>query len=359
MITVRPLPVPEGPRPRVSVVVPCYNYGRYLPACLDSVLSQEGVDVDVTVVDDASTDDSVEVARRRAATDPRVRVVLHAGNQGHIATFNEALAAASAPYVVKMDADDLLVPGALARATALLESFPQTSFVFGYVRTFTDEVPRDLPTDVRSWSVWSGQEWIDRLAHRGHNVIMQPEIVLRRSALDQVGGHRAELPETSDLNLWLRLASVGSVGRVNGPVQGLYRVHDQSMQRTVHAGFLSDLRGRARAFDGFLAESADRVERPEQVARTVHRTLARDAVRLAHRAYDTGAQATEPVAAYLDLAAGLDPSVARTPAWAGLRVRSAWSGAPVLGTLVRHSPGALAREVQDRVRWRRWRRYGT
>ena len=65
-------PKPFVGAPRVSVVIPCYNYGRYLPDAVASALDQDGLDVDVLVVDDASPDDSAEVARRLAAADPRV-----------------------------------------------------------------------------------------------------------------------------------------------------------------------------------------------------------------------------------------------------------------------------------------------
>src|SRR5437660_6584650 len=76
-----------GPAPRVTVVVPCYNYGRYLPQCLASALDQPGVDVDVVLVDDASTDGSGDVAEELAAADSRITLVRHAVNAGHIATY--------------------------------------------------------------------------------------------------------------------------------------------------------------------------------------------------------------------------------------------------------------------------------
>src|SRR4029079_17735868 len=107
-------PRPLRSRPRVSVVIPCYRYGHFLPECVRSVLDQDGVDVDVTVIDDASPDDSAEAGRRLAAEDARVRTIVHATNQGHILTYNEGLAAAGGEYVVLLSADDLLAPGALA-----------------------------------------------------------------------------------------------------------------------------------------------------------------------------------------------------------------------------------------------------
>src|SRR5689334_2494944 len=82
MRTSRPRPLTT--RPTVSVVIPCYNYGRYLPDAVASALDQTGVDVDVLVVDDASTDGSAEVALELAREDERVDVLLHEENRGHI-----------------------------------------------------------------------------------------------------------------------------------------------------------------------------------------------------------------------------------------------------------------------------------
>ncbi|MGZ4476136.1 MAG: glycosyltransferase family 2 protein, partial [Nocardioides sp.] len=124
-------PVPLRTRPRVSVVVPCYNYGRYLPDAVGSALDQSGLDVDVLIVDDCSTDDSAAVALRLADADPRVRLLRHETNRGHIQTYNDGLAAVTGDYVVLLSADDLLTPDSLTRAVALMEAHPRVGLVYG------------------------------------------------------------------------------------------------------------------------------------------------------------------------------------------------------------------------------------
>ena len=96
----------------VSVIIPCYNYASFLPACLESVLSQ-GVDVAVLIIDDCSTDDTPTVGAALAA-DPRVTFRRHEQNIRHIATYNEGLDWANGDFTVLLSADDLLTPGALA-----------------------------------------------------------------------------------------------------------------------------------------------------------------------------------------------------------------------------------------------------
>ncbi len=110
----------------VSVVIPCYMYGHFLEECAASVLDdQEGVDVRVLIIDDASPDDSAEVAHKIAARDPRVEVIVHEANQGNIATINEGLLDwADGDYWTVLSADDRLTPGALRRARDLLDAHP-------------------------------------------------------------------------------------------------------------------------------------------------------------------------------------------------------------------------------------------
>src|SRR4051812_8374346 len=98
---------------RVDVITPCYKYGRFLRRCVQSALDQQGVDVRVLILDDASPDNTPDVAAELLKEDSRVQYRRHAVNQGHIATYNEGLNWASGDYLLLLGADDLLTPGAL------------------------------------------------------------------------------------------------------------------------------------------------------------------------------------------------------------------------------------------------------
>lgn len=327
-------------RDRVSVVVPCYNYGRYLRGAVASALQPQDVDVDVVVVDDASTDDSGAIADELAARDPRVRVVHHGVNLGHIATANEALSLATGRYVVKLDADDLLTPGSLARSAALLSAHPGVAFCYGRVDDFEGAPPAVDPAPARAWTVWRGDRWTERVLRRGHNVIRQPEVMIRRDALEAAGGYRPQLPWAEDLNLWLRLAAVGDVGRVAGPTQGLYRLHDASLMRSAGDLELTDLRWRLAAVELFLAEHPGPPADVARLRRIGLSALAREARILAARVADRGGDPAVAAGIAHELEARDGVRRARTPAAA------------------RGPVGRAARGVADRVRWRRWRRTG-
>ena len=122
--------MPESLAPLVSFVVPSYNYARYLPDCIDGIFSQEGnFAFELIAIDDASSDNSVEILQRYAK-DPRMRIILHDRNQGHVKTVNEGLSLARGQFVARIDSDDRYRPGFLR---TLLPKFdhPQVGFVYG------------------------------------------------------------------------------------------------------------------------------------------------------------------------------------------------------------------------------------
>jgi glycosyltransferase involved in cell wall biosynthesis len=120
-----------SPAPRCSVVIPVRDMARYLPEAVESVLGQDGCDLDLVIVDDGSTDGSGDVARRYASA--RVTVVTSGGPGGIAAARNGGLLHARAPAVVFLDADDRLVGGALARLALTLERDPRLAVAYGEV----------------------------------------------------------------------------------------------------------------------------------------------------------------------------------------------------------------------------------
>jgi glycosyltransferase involved in cell wall biosynthesis len=351
-----PRPRPLARRPSVTVVIPCYNYGHFLPRALESALGQPGVDVEALVIDDASPDGSGEVVRRLAAADPRITAIVHEVNRGHIATYNEGLEQARGDYCVLLSADDVLPPGALGRAAALMEAEPTVGMVYGHPMTFEDEPPA-VPTKVTGWTVWTGREWLRGRARAGDNCIMNPEVVLRTSVQHAIGGYDPALPHAGDFEMWMRAAAVADVGRVNGAVQGLYRVHAASMQRAVYAGHVNDLEGRLDSFRKVLVGPGSCVRDGEALFRTARRALARSALEYARLAYDHGRAGQEPVAEYLAFAERVWPEIRRTVRWKTLERRAGLSPARFERGMV-WKARRLADDLQSRVRFRVWRRYG-
>jgi GT2 family glycosyltransferase len=227
----------------VDVVVPCYGYARYLEGCVTSVLTQRDVDVRVLILDDCSPDHTPSVAAMLAAADERVTYVRNEKNLGLIATANRGVMDwASSEYVVLLSADDLLAPGALARATRLMDAHPEVAMAYGMALILFDDGP-ELEADdggdapVR---VVAGERFLRRVFEEG-NAVPTPCAVMRTRVQHRIGPYDPEFRHTSDLDTWMRAALAGSIGVV-GAVQGFYRWHAANMSAAYQRRPLSDRR---------------------------------------------------------------------------------------------------------------------
>jgi glycosyltransferase involved in cell wall biosynthesis len=307
----------------VSVVIPCYKYGHFLEEAVSSVLDdQPGVDVRVLIIDDASPDDSAEMAAKIAARDPRVELVVHKNNKGHIATYNEGLLEwADGDYCVLISADDRLTPGALQRASDLLDAHPSVGFAYGYALRFKDGEALPLArTKVRGWSLWPGQAWLERQFRRQASTgITSPEVVVRTSLQKRVGGYDARLPHAGDHEMWIRLAANADVGQLQGVTQAYYREHQQNMSGSYTA--MTDLRQRQLAFELALDRRGEKFPDRQHLSDLVHRKLAWEALLIGARAYDQGRTAQTPIDELVAFAFECWPAARSLPMHYTLRLR--------------------------------------
>ncbi|WP_104091153.1 glycosyltransferase [Arthrobacter sp. GMC3] len=342
--------------PIVSVVIPCYNYGHFLPDAVAGVLAQPGVDVEVIIVDDASQDGSVAVAHQLASEDSRVMVVEHECNQGHIATYNDGLKLVTGDYVVLLSADDVLAPGSLARSAALMEAHPEVGLVYGYAPSFESEIP-SARIHVRSWSIWKGEDWIRRICHRGTNLITNPEAMIRREILTNIGGYDPDHPHAADMLLWMQAASLGGVGRVNGPDQAFYRVHGDNMHITDFGGIVADFEGRARAFESFFKVHGAQLSKEPALRASVQVALARESARTAAVARHLGAGYSGAGGQELTALATSYRALVSTPGRLQ-QTRDWWEKLGRISHPLMRKTYLTYDRLSWALRWRIWRRYG-
>lgn len=340
-VTGRARRLAPGSAPIVSVVIPCYNYARFLPAAVRSALGQAGVDVEIIIVDDRSTDDSAEVARRLSAAHPAVRALVNDANCGHVHSFNRGWAASTGEYVVKLDADDLLAPGALARAVALLEAYPNVGLVYGHPHHFSSPEPPGGRVATVRWDVWDGAVWLEERCRLGVSAITNPEMVLRSSLLGELGPMDPTVPFAPDMEISLRVAAVSDVGYVRGADQALHREHVNSMSETEGAGVLVDLQARDDAFRSALEKIAHRIPNVTQLDELARRALARDALRFASAAQDARGEWGASVS-LLEFAERTYPE---SSSWLSFQALSSRASARRVGRL-----GAAVRRLRRRVR---------
>jgi hypothetical protein len=126
-------------RPALSVILPNYNHADYLDRCITAVLDQSFKDLEFVIVDDGSTDGSVQVIRKYARVDPRVRFYQNDRNRGVIYTLNRALSYATADYVLGAASDDYVLPGYFEAAFDLLKANPGAGIALGLCATVNDD----------------------------------------------------------------------------------------------------------------------------------------------------------------------------------------------------------------------------
>lgn len=344
-----------GEAPTVTVVISCFNYARYLGQAVHSAVSQNGVAVDVIIVDDASTDDSLDVARKLSAEHPSVQVLVHASNQGVVRSFNDGAMTATGEFLVRLDADDLLTPGSLRRSVALARAYPSVGLVYGHPLHFSGDMLPPTRSKAASWTIWPGREWLRDRCRSGINVITSPEVLVRRAVLEEIG-YQAPLRHTHDMELWFRIAAFMDVAYIHGADQAWHREHSGSLSAREVDDFV-DLEERKKAFDVLFGGPAGRVSDAPSLRSEATRALVNEALGTARHELDLGRGSSRLYSSCLDLARQLDPDVVRRPLWRRLtntaRSTSAyrWFRATALA---RRMHGRL----KSQLKWNRWHRNG-
>jgi hypothetical protein len=223
--------------PQISVVLPVYNAERHLAEAIESILRQTHSDFELLIINDGSSDRSLDIIKRYARRDPRVRVT-DRGNRGLIATLNEGIAEARGEYVARMDADDVAAPDRLAKQAKWLMADP-ACVVVGTSFILIDESGRPHTT----WHCFVNDLTI-RHALPAEGCIPHPTAMIRRSALTQAGGYRADYVAAEDYDLWRRLARVGRLQNLAEPLL-LKRESDRQVS-AVHANAQRQMADRIR-----------------------------------------------------------------------------------------------------------------
>lgn len=219
----------------VAVVIPCYNAAATIAETLASAIGQPGV-AEIVAVDDGSTDDTLEILHRH---EPDIRV--EAGpNAGVSAARNRGIALTSAPWLVFLDADDLLLPGTIAERLAVA-SDPERDVVICRWRELVDEGDGPAREADRREVDW---EMIGRdaeIAFATSAWATTAAILYPRSLIDRIGGFRTDLPVIQDARFLFDAAVHGARFRRLDAVGALYRIHGGTLSRRDPAGFWLDV----------------------------------------------------------------------------------------------------------------------
>ena len=225
-----PLPQGEG-RPKltttraVSVCVPTYNGADYIEEALRSIVNQSYQDFELLIVDDGSTDATLDIVQ--SFSDPRIQVHRNPERLGIPANWNRCLDLAGGEFVCVFHQDDVMLPDNLERKVQLLSADETLGFVHSAVEALVDE---SAPSSFADWiedatedTVFDGLEYFRTLLLHG-NRVCAPTVMARRHALLEQSGFDKDLGFACDYAMWLRLCMTYRVGFLARPLVG-YRWH--------------------------------------------------------------------------------------------------------------------------------------
>lgn len=204
-----------APGSEISVCLLVYNHSSVIESTLDSVLAQSLAGFELVVSDDGSTDGSFELVARRAALDPRIRLVRTPQNLGMAGNANFAARHARRPYLALLHHDDLYRHDLLEKWFGVVQRHPDVGFVFNaYARHGSSHVWALPPCDERL----AGRQFLERQLFPVWGCPVRGTALIRRSDFEALGGMREQFGLLADVDLWMRLAARAAVGYVPEPL---------------------------------------------------------------------------------------------------------------------------------------------
>lgn len=183
----------------VTVVTPSFNQGRFLPATLASVLSQDYPAIEYIVVDGGSTDGSVEIIRQ---VSDRLEWWTSERDSGQAEAINKGMARAHGEYVAWLNSDDVYLPGAIRRAARILDDRPDVGLVYANGLIIDEEGRIEHRSRNRQYAL------VDLLAM---SILHQPTVFMRRNVFERVGGLDPTYHLLMDHHLWIRIAMASGI----------------------------------------------------------------------------------------------------------------------------------------------------
>lgn len=202
----------------LSILIPNYNHSVYLPECLSSVLQSTSKNLEIVIVDDASTDNSIQIIESFLKKDTRIKLIKNKTNKGVNRTLNDSLKKISGEYVFGLSADDKILPGFFALVFPILQNHPEIDLCSSDYAYFHDQkndqirINRLLET-TEPYLILPPQKTIE-LLKKTEFWIPGNASIIRTSLALEYGGYREELKHYSDFYLFHKIALTRTIGYI-------------------------------------------------------------------------------------------------------------------------------------------------
>jgi glycosyltransferase involved in cell wall biosynthesis len=218
---------PPMSTPRVTVLMAVYNGERYLHEAVDSILQQTFADFEFVIVDDGSTDSTLQILSMYSRHDSRIVLICNEKNIGLTRSLNKGLAIARGEYIARMDADDISLTNRFAQQVAFLEQHTEVAVVGTAVHYMNEQ--SHVSNQI---SIHLGSPGLLRWQLCFENPLRHPTVMMRRQIVNQVGGYNVDIPLSQDKDLWQRISAIADLANLAQVL--LYRrqhLHSVSYQR--------------------------------------------------------------------------------------------------------------------------------
>lgn len=209
----------------ITVLMPAYNAERFLAPAIESVLAQTYRDFEFIIINDGSTDSTLDIARSYAEKDSRIRIITHE-NMGMGASLNQGMLQATGDWIARIDADDLMAPHRLERQIAFLNEYPDLAVASSLVR-YIDETGKVIGK--YSSTLTTRQAVQQCVAEHSPIGFHHPATIFRKKIIQDLGGYRPEFWPADDMDLWNRVIDAGHAVLVQEEYLTKYRIHGSSV----------------------------------------------------------------------------------------------------------------------------------
>lgn len=216
---------------KISVIMSVYNSSRYLAAAIESIIKQTFSDFEFIIINDGSTDDSLEIIQHYSLSDNRIKVISRE-NKGLVVSLNEGIENAMGEYIARMDADDISHPTRLMEQIEYLEKHPEVVCIGTGARVI-DKKGRYLINK----STVTGSHNVLSSALSGVCPIAHPSAMFLTCVAKKVGGYSIDDYPAEDLSLWLKMSHHGEINNLSSILLD-YRIHDESISTQRHSAQL-------------------------------------------------------------------------------------------------------------------------
>jgi len=209
-------------KPIVTVLMTVYNGKNYLSEAIESVLCQTLTNYEFLIVDDASTDNSIEIIN--SYNDSRIKLLINQKNIGQTASLNKGLATAQGEYIARFDQDDVCLPKRLEEQVAFFKNNPSVSIVCSREYSIDKQGKRTgvWKRDLKNYGAFLGYIIL------GLNPVWTPSVMFIKNVFLQLGGFDVAYGPASDFEFWSRIALKRLDAKVVPEFHQLRRIHDQS-----------------------------------------------------------------------------------------------------------------------------------